>query len=208
MAKLLKGLLYLLLILAVLVLVGRIFVFQLGHTQSYGMVPNLVAGDTFVVRTAGRLGLGDLAVCADPERDGSLVVLRVMGLPGQTVAFKHNHIVIDGEMIQHDVVEPALYVDGTSGEELTYAVRVASEYVGGRLFQVALMDRAEGKTHRGMEVPDEHFFLAGDNRNMARDSRHFGPVPIASCVGAAVFLLWPGPDSGDFTFRSRALSWL
>jgi signal peptidase I len=208
MVKFLKGLFVLVMVLVFVAVVGRIFVFQLGYTESYSMIPNLVAGDTFVVRTVGKLGLGDIAVCEDPEQSGSMVVLRVMGLPGQTVRFKNNHIVMDGEMIQHEVIDPLTYVDRTSGEELTYAVRVADEYVGGQLFEVALMDRAGGKEQRSLMVPNEHFYLIGDNRNLARDSRNFGPVPIESCIGEAVFLLWPGDDSGDFTFKARVLSWL
>jgi signal peptidase I len=208
MVKLLKGLFILLMILVFLAVVGRIFVFQLGYTESYSMVPNLLAGDTFAIRTVGMLGMGDIAVCADPEQDGSMVVLRVMGLPGQVVKFKQNHIILDGEMVQRDMIDPLVYVDGTSGEQLTYAVRIGSEYVGGQLFDVALMDRAEGQAQRELTVPEEHFYLVGDNRNMARDSRHFGPVPIASCIGEAVFLFWPGADSGDLTFKARVFSWL
>jgi signal peptidase I len=208
MVKLLKGLFVLLLVLLFVAVVGRILVFQLGYTESYSMVPNLLAGDTFVVRTVGKLGLGDVAVCKDPEQTGSMVVLRVMGLPGMSVKFRLNHIILDGTMIQRDMIDPLLYVDETSGEQLTYAVRIGSEHVGGQLFDVALMDRAGGQQQREFTVPAEHFYLVGDNRNMARDSRNFGPVPIESCIGGAVLLLWPGKDSGDFTFKSRVLSWL
>jgi len=208
MVKLLKGVFVLLVILAALALVGRIFVFQLGRTQSYSMVPNLVAGDLFAVLTVGRTDLGEIAVCEDPERPGMMVVLRVMGIPGQTVSFRRNGIRIDGRPVHHEYSDPLLYVDRTSGEELSYAVHVAREHVGGRRFEVALMDRAGGRDHDAVTVPDGHFFLVGDNRNMARDSRHFGPVPIGSCVGRAAFLIWPGDDSGDLTFRDRMLSWL
>ncbi|HUT78154.1 MAG TPA: signal peptidase I [Polyangia bacterium] len=208
MVKLLKGLFALLMVVVFLAVVGRIFVFQLGYTESYSMVPNLLAGDTFVVRTVGKLGLGDIAVCEDPEQAGSMVVLRVLGLPGQVVKFKHNHVIIDGEMVQREIIDPLLYIDETSAEQLTYAVRIGSEYVGGQQFDVALMDRAGGQQQREFTVPEEHFYLVGDNRNLARDSRNFGPAPIESCIGEAVFLLWPGKDSGDFTFKSRVFSWL
>ncbi len=32
-------------------------------------------------------------------------------------------------------------------------------------------------------VPAGHVFVAGDNRSGTRDSRAFGPVPIASVIG-------------------------
>ena len=208
MIKLFKGLFVLLVVVVVLAVIGRIFFFQLGVTESYAMVPNLVAGDLFAVRTVGKLGLGDIAVCEDPENPASLVVLRVLGVPGQTIRFRRNHIVIDGDMIQRSMIDPIFYVDDTSGEGLEYAVRVGQEIVGGQMFDVALMDRAGGKEQREIEVPSGHFYLVGDNRNMARDSRHFGPVPIESCMGEALFLLWPGEDSGDLLFENRVLTWL
>ncbi len=208
MIRLLKGLFYLLIVLLALAVLGRIFFFQLGRTQSYSMIPNLVPGDLFAVRTVGKLGLGDVAVCENPEEPSSMVVLRIIGVPGERVAFRHNHLVLDGKMIQRSMVEPINYVDDSTEEELTYAVRIGQEYIGGQMFEVALMDRAGGKKHRELTVPQEHFFLAADNRNLGRDSRHFGPVPIESCVGEAVFVIWPGDDSGDLLFTDRLFSWI
>jgi len=206
--KFLKGLFILIVILVLVAVIARIFLIELVQTNSYSMVPTLVAGDLFIVKTVGKLGLGDVAVCANPEDDSNMVVLRILGLPGQTVAGWRNHIQVDGEVIQHEVVEPIIYEDNTSGEQLKYAVRIGQEYVGGQLYEVALMDTSGRKDFADTTVPEDSFFLVGDNRNMARDSRNFGPVPIDSCIGEAMFLLWPGDDSGDLAFSDRVLSWI
>ena len=42
-----------------------------------------------------------------------------------------------------------------------------------------------------MTVPPHHCFVLGDNRNCSRDSRHFGPVPLATVKGRAEYLYWP-----------------
>ena len=68
--------------------------------------------------------------------------------------------------------------------------------------------RGGSKDFRELTVPDDSFYLVGDNRNMARDSRNFGPVPIDSCIGEAMFLLWPGEDSGDLKFSDRVFEWI
>lgn len=206
--KLLKGLFVFIVVVVLAAVIARIFFIELVQTNSYSMVPTLVAGDLFVVRTVGKLGLGDVAVCKNPEDESNMVVLRILGLPGQTVAGWRNHLKIDDEVVQHEIVEPIFYEDNTSGERLKYAVRVGQEYVGGQLYEVALMDKGSRKDFREQTVPSDSFFVVGDNRNMARDSRHFGPVAIDSCIGEAVFLLWPGEDSGDLRFADRLIEWI
>jgi signal peptidase I len=205
-AKLFKFLFGLIIVAAVVAVIGRLFFFELARTKSYSMVPTLVSGDVFIVWTAGLIGRGDVALCANPEDPAEMIALRVIGVPGDQVAFWQNHIRLNNEVIQHSVEDPILYLDDTSGEGLEYAVNVAEEYLGGRLYHVALMDRAGGKDARPVTVPRDQFFVAGDNRNMTRDSRNFGSIPISSCIGRAIFLLWPGKDSGDLRRGPRLAS--
>jgi inner membrane protease subunit 1 len=35
--------------------------------------------------------------------------------------------------------------------------------------------------------------ILGDNPDYSTDSRHFGPVPVASIAGRVRFRYWPGP---------------
>ena len=66
------------------------------------------------------------------------------------------------------------------------------------------MDRAGNKQFAKRKV-ETGFFLLGDNRNRARDSRHFGEVPIGDCIGKAVLILWPAEDNGDLKRNDRFL---
>jgi len=47
-------------------------------------------------------------------------------------------------------------------------------------------------------VPEHHCFVLGDNRNNSRDSRHFGPVPLATVKGRADYLYFPAKDWSRF----------
>jgi signal peptidase I len=42
-----------------------------------------------------------------------------------------------------------------------------------------------------VEIPLEHVFVMGDNRNQSEDSRRFGPVPVSSIIGRAFVRVWP-----------------
>ncbi|MBV9602009.1 MAG: S26 family signal peptidase [Chloroflexi bacterium] len=46
-------------------------------------------------------------------------------------------------------------------------------------------------------TPDGALIVRGDNPNVSRDSRHFGPVPRALVVGRAVYRYLPGPRRGS-----------
>jgi len=47
-------------------------------------------------------------------------------------------------------------------------------------------------------VPEHHCFVLGDNRNLSRDSRHFGPVLLATIKGRADYLYCPAKDWSRF----------
>ena len=40
-------------------------------------------------------------------------------------------------------------------------------------------------------IPDDHYFMMGDNRGGSDDSRYWGPVPRDWIIGKAFFTYWP-----------------
>ncbi len=188
--------------LVIVLIIGRLFFFEVAVTKSFSMVPNLISGDVFIVYKRILLGPGDIAVCRHPNNPESNVVLRIVGVPGSTVAIRNNHVFLNDNMVDRTHEGTLLYEDNTAEEPLEYIVDIAHAFVGGHAYDLAFMDRAGDKNFRKYEVTDG-FFLLGDNRNMTRDSRHFGEVNMDTCIGKAVFLIWPAEDNGDLKWHDR-----
>ena len=211
MKSLLKFILSVIMIIAVLAVIGRLFFFDIGKTANYSMVPNIIPGDIFLFRKAGAAGLlgkGDVAVCQNPEDPDSLVVGRIIGVPGDTFNLADNHFHFGKRMVQHQYDSPLIYFDSSTEEQMKYVVRQAEEKLSGTLYTIAFMDTSKGRNFPRTVVPEHYFFIIGDNRNNAYDSRDFGMVPIESCLGEAIFLLWASETNGDLKQSQRSFTWI
>jgi len=62
-------------------------------------------------------------------------------------------------------------------------------------------------------VPENQYFVMGDNRDDSRDSRFWGGVPAQNVKGKAVFVYWSWqPDDGapgfSFPYVIDAVQWI
>jgi len=53
-------------------------------------------------------------------------------------------------------------------------------------------------------VPENHIFVLGDNRNNSSDSHNWGSVPMENVIGEAFFIYWPPTDWGKITATRSA----
>ncbi len=207
-------------ILAVFVL--RSFLFEPFKIPSGSMIPTLLVGDLILVNkfTYGlRLPVintkitegnaprrGDVMVFRYPPKPSLDYIKRVVGVPGDEVAYLNKRLTINGQPVSKEALPE--YLDEDS---MRYS-RQFRETFEGRTHRIlndderpAFIPGAEDFPRKDLcrysvegvvcKVPPGHFFMMGDNRDNSLDSRYWGFVPERNIVGKA-FLIWM--NFGDF----------
>ncbi len=126
---------------------------------------------------------GDVVVCLSPE-DGTRLVKRVIGTPGDTVQMTGNVLFLNGRPLAYRALERDSRVKLPGGGEATGVLAV--EDLGRTAHPVVSIPALRALRDFGpLVVPEGGYFLMGDNRDLSRDSRYFGIVPRASILGRA-----------------------
>jgi signal peptidase I len=115
--------------------------------------------------------------------------------PGQgDVVVIHAAKTEEGKIVpDKDATDVKLVLRVAAGPEDTIVGKAGTVFVNG-----IKIDDITTKPFPALKVPNEQYFLLGDNRSVALDSRTFGPVE-GDAIYAKVFAVsWP---LRDFTFR-------
>ncbi len=154
-----------LVVLALLLLLVRVFVASPMRIRTGSMSPTLTAGEHVLAEKVTRRDhdwrRGDIVAFRIDGR-GDILVKRVVALAGDAVGLEDGRLVVNGDR----VTEPYTDVDA-----------IDSVYFG------------------PVTVPAAHLFVMGDNRANSRDSRVFGPVADSDVMARVSVRLWPLPPS-------------
>jgi signal peptidase I len=196
----------------------RSFLFEPFKIPSGSMIPTLQIGDLILVNkfhygvrlpvinkkiTDGTpVARGDVMVFRYPPKPSLDYIKRVVGLPGDTVAYINKTLTINGQPVSKETLP-----DYFDEDQMTYS-KLFAEQLGDKKHQLLNNDRrpagwSESDTEANYpnkqncqysdlgvtcKVPEGHYFMMGDNRDNSLDSRYFGFVPDANIVGRAFFV--------------------
>lgn len=158
------------------------------------MAPTFLAGEKVLLWRGADIDMGDIAVCEHPSSPGSMVLGRVMGKGGMTLLTERGILIVEGSRVQMDWEETTDFFDSDANRQLS--VRRGIETVGNTEHQIFVREGTDFRL-RETVVPNGKVFLLGDNRGTRNhDSRSFGAVSEASCIGT-VFMRWNPVDRGE-----------
>ena len=197
------------------VFILRSFLFEPFKIPSGSMIPTLLVGDLILVNkfhyglrlpvfntkitdgTAPRRG--DVMVFRYPPKPSLDYIKRIVGVPGDEVAYLNKRLTING------VVQDTYAVPDFFDEDAMLYYKQYQENLDGKEHSLlndehrpAFISAIENFAFKNncrysiegvvCKVPAGHYFMMGDNRDNSLDSRYWGFVPEANIVGKAFFI--------------------
>lgn len=146
--------------------------FLIMHTRipSGSMIPTINKGDHLIVNLIPNYyRLPDRGEVVVFEYNGENLIKRVIGLPGDEI----------------DLVEGKVYINGEEVDETAYIRTLNStrEYVGSEVEFPYI-------------VPENQYFMMGDNREGSADSRIFGAISKEKLLAIGALKIYPLQEIG------------
>lgn len=115
---------------------------------------------------------GDVIVFKAPQDTSKDLIKRVIGLPGEQVKLSAGHVIIINSKYPQGITLNEPYVNNNEPSEAETVVKENTPY----------------------QIPDNSYFVMGDNRTHSSDSREFGSVDKSLIIGRAWLRYWPVQD--------------
>lgn len=133
---------------------------------------------------------GDIVVFREPADTRIDFIKRVIGLPGDRVQVKDGIVYINEKPLQRQLIDD--FTDTENGVS-RQVPRFSETLPEGKVITI-LKERHYGAADDTpvYEVPPDHYFMMGDNRDNSRDSRFpdVGFVPAENLIGKAELIFF------------------
>lgn len=133
------------------------------------MASTLSQGDMVAMEKLTSIERFDVIVFQQP--DGSIFIKRVVGLPGESVVYENDHLIIDGKVIDEPFLAKNQKADHSTAPYTT---------------DFSLEELIDSR-----KLPEGSYFVLGDNRRISKDSRSFGAVDSKMILGKVRMVYYP-----------------
>ncbi len=175
-----------LIIAFILAMILRTFVVQAFYIPSSSMENTFLINDMLlankVIYCFKSPVRKDIVIFRNVEEKGikagkEFLIKRVIGVPGDKISLKN------GEIYLNDKKQNEKYIKEKCNSDIILHKLISKNPETGKMELSTLKNE--------ITVPDNRYFVMGDNRNNSRDSRYFGFLPEKNVIGRAMFRYWP-----------------
>lgn len=183
-----------------IVLLFRSFLFEPFKIPSGSMIPTLLIGDFIVVNkfayglrlpvlntkflSIGEPERGDVIVFRYPVDTKVNFIKRLVGLPGDHIAYRNKQLFINGELVSREPVKRFGSDDVKCSTPRADAM-MYNEQLGDANHAILIHENSRDRDGE-WTVPEGQYFVMGDNRDRSNDSRAWEFVPEDHLMGRAV----------------------
>ena len=214
-------------VMAIIALFVTTFVIQAFKIPTGSMKSNLLIGDHLLVNkfVYGQSGIfskllpykkpkrGDVVVFKYPEDPEMAYVKRLIGMPGDKIEVKGHTVYVNDHPLKEEYtqhINPGSVTDhfgpwyipkkGDKIEVMEYSVKVNDQVLNEEVVRSypdhnVLYDEP-------YYVPQDQYFMMGDNRDNSLDSRFWGSVPRDYFLGKALVIYWSFETDRDAYLRT------
>lgn len=183
----------------VMALIIKAFFIQAFKIPSGSMIPTLKIGDHILVSKfiyGTKLPFtdkiiipfkkpvrGDIIVFKYPEDETKDFIKRVIGQPGDTLEVKEKKVYINGNPLEET------YPEHNDNVVYPYGIQPRDNF-------------------GPVVVPEESYFVMGDNRDFSLDSRYWGFVKLNKIKGKAFIIYWSWDGEDSWVRWNRLGRWI
>jgi signal peptidase I len=213
------------------VLLFRSVLFEPFKIPSGSMIPTLLIGDFILVNKfsygfkvpfsdwfsdpiyltgPSKPERGDVVVFKYPQDVSLNYIKRIVGLPGDTIEVIDKIVYVNGKALDMKEIDGKEIIKDMDEKYKRYKFRFFETKTGERKHITQIdIDNVFNSNFYKITVPQNSYFVMGDNRDFSADSRSWGFVPFGHIKGKAILtwfsLSFPWPWGGDeqesFAFR-------
>lgn len=181
------------------------FAVQPFRIPSASMVPTLLVGDFLLVNKqtgdrdalplpSGAIHRGDIIVFHFPSNPSVHLVKRVIGLPGERVRMRDDHVFINGQVLKEPYAVYRSSPRDAFRDDFPHLTTTDPDVDSRWWMQLRRLE-----DHGELRIPAKNYFVLGDNRNNSEDSRYWGLVPVGAIIGKPllVYLSLREPETDE-----------
>lgn len=186
-------------IMALIVFSARSSLADWYEVPSGSMLPTIQLGDRIFVnklaydlripftsislKQLGSPARGDIVVFIYPEDNHTDYVKRLVGLPGDEIRVVNDTLIINGNPVSRRVIDKDRLLPGADRGDRAQLYLETIDDVSHFVFE---FPSYPPENYGPKSVPDDMYFMMGDNRDNSSDSRKWGFVPKKNLRGRAL----------------------